>query len=102
MIRWLALVEDALKIQKVIYDHGGMATKSIVEDVLIGKHEGVDRHQAHAIMNGIEQEDRRWTKEVSLAEYAPYMTGIEIRWSRGNPLEDLPLYTKDGKPGPGG
>ena len=89
------LVRDALAIGWLIYMNGGIATKSAVEDVLMLRHEGLDRTAAHDITNLIEYYDlsssalrtrtwdRNWGDPPSLAEY-PEILQAHIRWPRGN------------------
>ena len=50
------LLQEAIDIRYVIVSMGGMATKSCVEDVLMLRH-GINRPNAHDIMNHIEFND---------------------------------------------
>jgi hypothetical protein len=49
-----ALVHEAVEIKYVIYKAGGMATKTAVEDVLMLRHSGLDRYEAHDVLNRVE------------------------------------------------
>lgn len=48
------LMREATEIQYVILVAGGMATKTTVEDVLMLRHPGLDRYNAHNILNDVE------------------------------------------------
>jgi hypothetical protein len=69
------LVQAAIRIRYAVYQAGGMATKSGVEDVLMHRY-AVERDIAHDVMNHIEYHDldslRCWRGEgdaPTLAEY---------------------------------
>jgi hypothetical protein len=49
-----ALVHEAVEIKYVIFEAGGMATKTAVEDVLMLRHPGLGRHEAHDVLNRAE------------------------------------------------
>ena len=51
---WNAIIERAVIIKKSIVASGGMATKSSVENALMGEYAGLDRYNAHSVMNHIE------------------------------------------------
>jgi hypothetical protein len=52
--RFLELVEEARDIRYVLFCDGAMVTKSVVEDVLMARHNDVDRALGHDVMNHIE------------------------------------------------
>ena len=92
-----SLVADALAIREIIYSHGGMATKSAVEDVLMNKHRQLEmnRYWPHMVMNHIEQQnaqipDRRFSSEPrpSLDEWRVYFDGVDCHWYRGDPFRE--------------
>lgn len=87
------LLEEAVKITEVIVTHGGMATKTAVEDVLMNRFDSLNRCEAHDVMNAVEflnlkPPDRRFNDEPAptLEQYAPFLAGVDIRWYRGNPF----------------
>lgn len=84
------LIAVANRIKSAIYHHGGLATKSAVEDVMMVMYDGLTRGPAHDVMNYLEYhhvpvlgED-----EVTLDEFAPYLKVVEIQWWKGDPLHD--------------
>ena len=78
-----ALVQEAIRVRYAVYQAGGMATKSGIEDVLMHMF-GIDRGLGHLVMNHIEQHDldsfRFWHSE------GPEPT-----------LEDYPFISLDGR-----
>lgn len=52
--RFLELVEEACDIRYVLFCDGAMVTKSVVEDVLMARHDDVDRALGHDAVNHIE------------------------------------------------
>ena len=69
------LILEAIKVRYAVYQAGGMATKSGVEDVLMHRF-GVDRHFAHMVMNHLEyyslDSTREWTGEGEVPTLADY------------------------------
>lgn len=61
---WLDMVREAITIRNGIVESGGMATKTSVENVLMERH-GIDRYDAHNIMNHIEFRNYRTADEVT-------------------------------------
>lgn len=61
--KWLGMVREAITIRNDIVASGGMATKTSVENVLMERH-GIDRYDAHNIMNHIEFRNYRTEAEV--------------------------------------
>jgi hypothetical protein len=51
---WNAILTRAIAVKKSIVASGGMATKSSVENVLMSEYAGLDRYNAHSVMNHIE------------------------------------------------
>lgn len=52
--KWKSLVNEAVAVRKAIVHSGGMATKSLTEDILMIFHTELDRGAAHDILNHIE------------------------------------------------
>lgn len=52
--RWQKLVDEALQIRRAIVRAGQMATKSLVEDILLLYHQEIDRGAAHDVIHHIE------------------------------------------------
>jgi hypothetical protein len=69
------LVQAAIRIRYAVYQAGGMATKSGVEDVLMRRY-GVERDIAHEAMNHIEyfglDSLRRWRGSGDVPALADY------------------------------
>ena len=61
--KWLDMVREAIGIRNAIVASGGMATKTSVENVLMERH-GIDRYDAHNIMNHIEFRNYRTVEQV--------------------------------------
>ena len=61
--RWLDIVREAITIRNDIMQAGEMATKTRVENVLMERH-GMDRYDAHNIMNHIEHRNYRTAAQV--------------------------------------
>jgi len=97
-----SLLIDAVRVTYAIVKAGGMASKSIVEDVLMLKH-GVGRDLAHDLTNLIESinmsykgiwdhEDpnetpTKYTAMPTIAEYAEYLRVVYVKWYQGVPSE---------------
>lgn len=60
----LDMVREAITIRNDIMQTGEMATKTRVENVLMERH-GMDRYDAHNIMNYIERRNYRTVAQVT-------------------------------------
>lgn len=80
---WSFFIEEAQSIRYLIIKSGGMATKSRVEDVLMARHQGMNRGEAHGLMNWIEFMNEDW-----------FRIGNPSIWTRSDmvepKLEDYP------------
>ena len=56
---WHNVITAAISIRKEIVEGGGMATKSLVENRLMNVFDGLDRYNAHSVMNHIEYHNLR-------------------------------------------
>ena len=86
------LIDESVKIKSFIYQNGGNACKSYVEDVLMNYHPGLTRYTAHDIQNHIEFYNigGYYRTPVSIDEVREYFAGVEgnnFGWFRGNPFE---------------
>ena len=70
------IIIEALNIRGAIIANGGMATKSVVEDILMLRHP-IDRFQAHEIMNHIEYYNLNSNKTSSLDDY-PEISQVNV------------------------
>ena len=86
------LINESVKIKSFIYQNGGNACKSYVEDVLMNCHPGLTRYTAHDIQNHIEYHNigGYYRTPVTIDEVGAYFNGLEgndFGWFRGNPFE---------------
>ena len=92
------ILDHAFNVRYLIFENGGMATKSAVEDVLMNIYPFLPRDSAHSLMNYIESNNQSCISQVArrerlptLEEYAPYMTDVRIPFFDGrNCKGDLP------------
>lgn len=89
--RFLKLIADALAIQQLIRENGGNPSKSVVEDVLMNAHSGLERPEAHDVLNHIEFHDmRRLAKDrIDLDLWRAAFVGVDVRWYDGDPFDGL-------------
>lgn len=91
-LRWERLRNDALAIRQIIFEHGGMANKSAVEDVMMRKHPGLDRSEAHDILNHIEYHNMiAGGLPEPLEDWIEFFAGVRVQWFRGNPFDGLAI-----------
>jgi len=86
-----ALVQEANDVRWLIHYYDGMASKSVIEDVLMLRHGWLDRDAAHELMNYIEYhnimprplERYRFSvdKPPTLTQY-PEVRLVDIRYIR--------------------
>ena len=76
------LVTHSVTLRATIMQHGGMATKSVIEDVLMLMYPGLNREQAHMIQNHVEHRnlDRSGRTPAELKRYAPYLKQVNVNW----------------------
>ena len=86
---WEKLLRDGHIIKRIVYHNGGMATKTMCENVLMKRH-GLDRGWMHTVMNSLESRNdpmgERPAPEI-MAEWRQYFIGEDCHWFRGNPFE---------------
>lgn len=74
------LIKQAVEIRFLIVANGGMATKSVVEDVLMARHAGLGRTEAHDILNHIEYHNIGQPDDLpELADY-PEILDAGAKW----------------------
>jgi len=86
--RFEMLRADALMIRKVIFENAGMASKSVVEDVMMRKHPGLKRMEAHEILNHIEFHNLKHQGIADdVLDWEPFFDGVKVDWHAGDPFE---------------
>lgn len=81
-------IDEALNIRYLIMQNNGNASKTAVEDVLMKRHPGLERYDAHQLMNHIEQYqlDRdimhcwKLKRPAPTMEQYPEIWQCHIRW----------------------
>lgn len=82
------LTQETEDIQYLIVQQGGMAAKSLVEDILMARHPHLDRGDAHTITN--------YTGELNRRNWMSRQSG-GVYWTAGRAeprIEDYPEVAK--------